>query len=63
MKSKVDFSAEFVNDERVIGRWEVVDIVAEKDDFMLGKSCDGYIFLTKTALFLNFNTRKCGPCH
>ena len=38
MKSKVDFKAEFVNDEEAVGRWEVVDIVNRKEDFIPGQS-------------------------
>jgi hypothetical protein len=37
---KVEFNAEFVNDEHVIGRWEVVNTVAKKEDFLPDANID-----------------------
>ena len=31
---KIDFKAEFENDEAVIGRWEIIDMVYKKEDFI-----------------------------
>ena len=36
--NKIEINSEFVNDERVIGRWEVVCTIDKKEDFSPGKS-------------------------